>query len=86
MDTPVVVSAFIRSDHAGPLLFLRKVRLCLEHPRHEGVVGFTNSGSPGTFGRHVAKRGTLVNRERGEPRSTEFHASVERQFLASVVC
>ena len=85
VDTTIVVSAFIGGDHASALFILGQVRLGFEHPCHERIVGFADAGSSRTLCRHVAKRRSLVHGKGGEPGATEFHASVEGQFLASVV-
>ena len=85
VDATVVLSALIRGDHAGALFLFRKMGLRFEHPCHEGIVSFANSGPSRTFCGHVAQRRSFINREGGQPWATEFHASVQRQFLTGVV-
>ena len=63
VNAAIVVSSLVRSDHAGSLFGFRKVRLCLHHPRHQGIIGFANARSARTLRCHVAQRGPFVDRK-----------------------
>ena len=85
VDATVVMSALIGRHHAGALFTFREVRLSVEHPGQQRIVGFADARSPRAFRRHVAQRGSLVHGEGRESGTTEFHASVEGQFFACVI-